>query len=752
MDPMLGISLTALHAAQKALAVAGHNIANVNTPGFSRQRLDLAPLPPTRAFKLEPGNGVEILNVFAIRDQLLENMLVDQDPLVGAATRRTAVLGEIETLFSTDPEASLGVLISNFFSSFRELARNPDGAAERQAVVHHAATLCVNVNTIAESLRAVNQRLLPHVDEAVDKVNELSERIADLNGLIRDTVVKGGEANDLIDRRQNLIRELADLLPVSVIPNTLGRVDVRHGGMLLVSTDDAMAIEAVTTTDGVQLQTAGRGSVAIEPTSGRLGALLELSRDTIPSYAAHLDAFAAALIREVNHTHSTGVGRDGSFTVLNATQSIARPDQPLNANDLPFALEAGHLRVVVTDTATGLSAAERIDFDPDVDSLADIAARLGAIDHLGASVSGDCLHILAGNGYTFDFTNRLPTEPVALGTASFTLSGTYGRDVDGQYTLTANDTGTIGADSEVVPDPANVYDGAATLGGAYTGDDNRDYLVEIVNGGDLSTATYRVSEDGGATWGSTLALAAGTLDVYDDLNGVDLGVDLTFTNATFGAGDRFAVTAVAGLTLDVTDAYGATIAVLDVGPDYEPGTPLQLPGGPLITFAAGDLDATVPDSATLDFYADTDPSGLLAALGLNTFFSGSDAATIAVEDEVQADPDRIAAGRTGAAADGSNAVRIAAIQTAPLDALDGYTLDDHAAQLLGQVGLDSQMAVRAAERATLMAEAMANQRDAVSGVSQDEEVVNLIRFQQAYGLAARYLATVQQVTDLLVNL
>ena len=108
--------------------------------------------------------------------------------------------------------------------------------------------------------------------------------------------------------------------------------------------------------------------------------------------------------------------------------------------------------------------------------------------------------------------------------------------------------------SDVVADAANTYAGTATSGGTYTGNGNASYLVEIVAGGDLATATYRVSEDGGTTWGSTLALAGGTIDVYDDVHGSDLGVDATFADDTFGAGDRFLIDAFVPTVQEAADA------------------------------------------------------------------------------------------------------------------------------------------------------------------------------------------------------
>jgi flagellar hook-associated protein 2 len=126
--------------------------------------------------------------------------------------------------------------------------------------------------------------------------------------------------------------------------------------------------------------------------------------------------------------------------------------------------------------------------------------------------------------------------------------------------VTVNLTGGTGPNfsstsiGDLVADDGNTYAGTATSGGTYTGTGNLSYLVEIVQGGDLATATYRISEDGGTTWGSTLSLAGGSIDVYDDVGGTDLGVDATFTDDTFAAGDQFIIDAFVPIVQEAADA------------------------------------------------------------------------------------------------------------------------------------------------------------------------------------------------------
>jgi len=151
----------------------------------------------------------------------------------------------------------------------------------------------------------------------------------------------------------------------------------------------------------------------------------------------------------------------------------------------------------------------------------------------------------------------------------------------------------------------NTYTGAVASGGTYTGTTNCSYLVEIVEGGPLASATYRVSEDGGTTWGSTLALAGGTIDVFDDAHGSDLGVDATFTDATFAAGDQFIVDAFVPTVQEAADAQiavGSGAGQITIASASNSVTDV-LPGMTLDLVKA-DADETVvitvePDTATI---------------------------------------------------------------------------------------------------------------------------------------------------------
>jgi len=660
MDNTLSIGLSALLAAQKNLDITGHNIANATTPNYSRQRVAMTPTPPGGTDRLATGAGVTMDQIQAIRDGFVDRLLLTQGPQAGAAARRAQSLSQVESLFSTDPEASLGAAIDRFFNSFRELSRNPSGAAERIAVATTASTLGACFEDLASRLEAMQQGLLPHVGEAVGHINQLTTQIAGLNLQIRDTVVTGGQANDLIDQRYTALRQLAELVPIAVTETGLSRVDVRCGGMALVSAQGAIPLTTHQEGGSVEVRI-GDSDIAVQPATGQLGALLELAGVTIPGYLDRLDTLAATVIHEVNKRHATGVGQQGSFTTLSSTRELASADLPLARAGLPFGVAAGTLTVSIINETTGEVAQSQIAFDPSSQSLTDLAAALDGVEHLQASVSGGRLFLAAEGGYRFDFTNKVTTHPGTLGASTPTLQGAV--------SLEANDTYTLRVDTSRTPG------GPGTMG----------------------------------TIGTT-----------------------------------------EGLRILVTNAAGATVATLDVGSSYQAGGALTLPGGITIAFDAADV--TDGDALAVALAAEPDPQGLLAALGLNALLQGTGAADFDLEAAVAEDPGLIAAARSDAAADNTNALRLAELDELKLQALGDETIAGSCAQLIGTVGLDSQMAQRADESSQLMLEAAENQRDAVSGVNQDEEAIKLMQFQQLYMFAARYIKTIDELLDLLASI
>ena len=193
------------------------------------------------------------------------------------------------------------------------------------------------------------------------------------------------------------------------------------------------------------------------------------------------------------------------------------------------------------------------------------------------------------------------------------------------------------------------------------------------------------------------------------------------------------------------------VAVLDVGSDYVPGTPLDLGDGLQASFTVGELSATDQDFLVVHALADSDTSDMLAAFGMNAFFSGSDAKSIGVSQRIVDDPSLMSASKTGGAGDNGALLQILKLQSGHVEGLNsGFS--QYFGDVVGDVGFDIETKQRAADTERYLVDSLQQRRDDISGVSVDEELVDMIRFEQAYTASARFIQVVQQITDTTLQL
>jgi flagellar hook-associated protein 1 FlgK len=154
----------------------------------------------------------------------------------------------------------------------------------------------------------------------------------------------------------------------------------------------------------------------------------------------------------------------------------------------------------------------------------------------------------------------------------------------------------------------------------------------------------------------------------------------------------------------------------------------------------------------LDALADSDTSDVLVATGMNAFFLGTSASDITVNPDLVANPDRLAAGIGGAAGDAGNLGRIVGLRTLDLDGLGTNTIEDYYANIVGDVGFATASASSTLQVQSQLLDQLNSDRESVSGVNIDEEMIDMTRYQQSYDAAARFLSVAQQMTDTLINL
>ena len=279
-----------------------------------------------------------------------------------------------------------------------------------------------------------------------------------------------------------------------------------------------------------------------------------------------------------------------------------------------------------------------------------------------------------------------------------------------------------------------------------------DGRVFLQTDGSGATESFTIH---GGTAGAVLGFAAATV-----ASGHDTAVDVQISGSYAGSANQALVFrpnmdgqigTTPGLTVEVLTSDGLPVATLDVGPGYIPGTALTITDGVEVAFSFGHLSASDNDTFTTNLVADSDTSDVLVALGLNSFLMGTDAQTIAVRDDIITDPDRISTSASGAAGDNGALLELMALQQEPVQSLDG-TFNEFYGTIVGGVGFDISSTRNSLEVEAFIATSLLERREQISGVNVDEELVNMIQHEQAFGAASRFIQVVNSLSDEVLNL
>ncbi|KKO19146.1 MAG: flagellar hook-associated protein FlgK [Candidatus Brocadia sp.] len=344
-----------------------------------------------------------------------------------------------------------------------------------------------------------------------------------------------------------------------------------------------------------------------------------------------------------------------------------------------------------------------------------------------------------GVGLSGGFTSLFATNEVSSTTAMLNAAGLGIDPSSGDIYVTVINTATgevtknilsVDVTTDSLSDVQTALNGVAHLSASIA--DNK--LRILAESGYQFNFSYALDPDPG-NLGTSAASVSGVYtgqanDVY------------TFT--ALGTGT---IGSTAGLQVEVKNSDGDVVATLDVGSDYVPGNTLTIGNGVSLSLTAGAI--TTGDTFSLDVVNDSDTTNLLAALGINAFFRGTDASDIAVDTDIADDVSRIAAS-IGEIGNTTNALRLAGLQH-NASALENTTFADYLHQIASSLGEEASNAYRSEENFTDLETSLRNRRDEMSGVSTDEELVNLIRFQQAYQASAKYISIIDGLVEKLLT-
>jgi flagellar hook-associated protein 1 len=309
---LLSIARSALYAQQLAMSVTAHNVANAQTPGYSRQRLELTAATPQMTPMGTVGRGVTEASIQRVRDTFFDTRYRSESGLLGNSATMGDFLGQVEAAVHEPSTDGLAASLDGLFSSFANLANDPTSSTSRALVQQAGRRFAQQLNQLDTTVHQIADGALTQMREQVGQVNDLAHRIGELNQQILASGGPGGNAPDLQDQRDLLVDQLSSLVGVRVMQRDDGTIGVAAGDTILVdgATSQALSVQALAG-GGFGLATVGGGTM--DPKSGSLRALCDLTTTTLPGIQRQLDTLAQTLVTTVNAIHRSG------FTLSGAT-------------------------------------------------------------------------------------------------------------------------------------------------------------------------------------------------------------------------------------------------------------------------------------------------------------------------------------------------------------------------------------------------------------------------------------------------
>ncbi|UCH09874.1 MAG: flagellar hook-associated protein FlgK [Fidelibacterota bacterium] len=294
---------------QFGIQITGKNISNVNTRGYSRERLDVNPVLPEILSGFSMGSAINGDTLRRIREDFVDRQFWSQTSLQSQYETEDSLLRQIEGVLPASNDSGLATMLEDFWEAWNSLANDPESTVARTIVRDRAQTLALSFNRVNREFLAFQSTISDEINARVSEINDLAAQIAELNK------INPGNNLDLEDQRDRLVDRLSELANVDIRRDG-NSVSVYISGLMIVSGKTAYEIdvEETETEEGISQITAIIGGTdrEISVTSGEMGALLSVHNYDIPDLLDRLDALAIDLVQEVNTLHRSGYNLDGT--------------------------------------------------------------------------------------------------------------------------------------------------------------------------------------------------------------------------------------------------------------------------------------------------------------------------------------------------------------------------------------------------------------------------------------------------------
>jgi len=327
LGSVLSIAIQSLQAADGGLQVTNNNIANANTPGYTRQQVVLHESAPATSGDFTAGDGVTLVGYQSVRDELIQSRILQETQAQSGANAQLSSMQQIQPTFATSTN-DVGTEMSALFASISSLGTNPTSSASRQAVLTAGQNLATAFNTASNTLTTQQAGLNAQVTNDVGQINQLAQQIAALNPQIvqQNAISDVQNGGALQDQQDQLILQLSALTNVNVTQTNNGITVTTGNGTALVVAGQSFALSTTAGTNGMQQVLDPNGAnITSQLTGGDLGGSLQTRDTTIVGLQNQLDTLANEFASAFNAAQSKGYDQNGNvgqnFFTIPATTS-----------------------------------------------------------------------------------------------------------------------------------------------------------------------------------------------------------------------------------------------------------------------------------------------------------------------------------------------------------------------------------------------------------------------------------------------
>ena len=479
----LRLALTALEAQRRGVEVAAQNVANANTPGYSRQAVNLvnigAPaVPALYSTYTGYGGGVKVDSVTRFRDQFMEIRAALEHGSMASLDQASTTMNNVQQLFNEPSDTGIQSQLSAFWSAFDSVANDPGNTAARTQLLEQAGTLATSFNSTSQKLTQLRTDTSSELGATVASINSMAQSLAQLNKAIKANTIAGLPVSDLQDQRDLLANKLAEASGASIRSSEFNQVDVVIGGTALVQQDRATSLVVDSSGPSTVLRWSTDNSAA-QVSSGKAGGELTAINATIPGYLARLDAVATTLRDQVNQLHGPVSGSiPASAQDQSATPSL----------DFQLSLDGGGFTTATIAGADWSGAGGAAALQSSLQAAVDAAAGAGnaTVTVTGGSGSPLAVSLTPAAGHTLQIkaNGSDPGFSTLFGTTPVGSDG-----IGGRAFFTGTDAASLAVSPDVAGNPAAVAAGFA--GGGPLDGSNALNLAELSQSTSGADSAYR---------------------------------------------------------------------------------------------------------------------------------------------------------------------------------------------------------------------------------------------------------------------